>query len=456
MVAAAEEALAECVAAAGGADVLAISLSSAMHGLIGLDADLRPLTPLITWADARAREEARSLRRSGQAAELHARTGVPVHPMSPLTKLMWFARHEPQTLAAARWWVGLKAYLIARLTGTMATELSSASATGLLDLAKRTWSPEAIALTGVSAEQLPQILPTTATLPLAPAAAGRLGLPAGTPVVTGAADGPLGNLGTGALTRGVASLSLGTSGAIRVAVDAPRVDPAGALFCYALTDDIWILGGAISNGGGIVRWAGRSLAPDVQAGAEDPDVAVLELAASVPPASAGLVMLPYVLAERAPLWDPDVPGAYLGVRREHTRAHFVRAAIEGVCLQLRAIVDRLDDIEPVIAVQATGGALRSPLWREILAAMFDRPLRVAGEAEGTALGAAALGLVGIGRAASPADAVAALSDPGAEPAPIEPAPALVATYEQLRATVPRLIGALGAVAEVFATPTRPK
>ena len=131
-----------------------------------------------------------------------------------------------------------------------------------------------------------------------------------------------------------------------------------------------------------MRWAGRSLAPDVQAGAEDPDVAVLELAASVPPGSAGLVMLPYLLAERAPLWDPDVPGAYLGVRREHTRAHFVRAAIEGVCLQLRAILDRLDDIEPVIAVQATGGALRSPLWREILAAMFDRPLRVVGRGRG--------------------------------------------------------------------------
>src|SRR4051794_41015200 len=456
MAAAAEEALAECVATTNGAHVLAISLSTAMHGLLGLDAALRPLTPLITWADARAREQARSLRRSGQAAELHARTGVPVHPMSPLTKLMWFAQHEPQTLAAARWWVGLKAYLIASLTGTLATELSSASATGLLDLDARAWDPEAIALAGVATEQLPEILPTTATLPLAPAVAGRVGLPAGTPVVTGAADGPLGNLGTGALAPGVACLSLGTSGALRIAVDAPRVDPAGALFCYALTDAIWILGGAISNGGAIVRWAGRALAPDVQAGAEDPDGAVLDLAASVPPGSDGLVMLPYVLAERAPLWDPDVPGAYLGVRREHGRAHFVRAAIEGVCLQLRAILGVIDAIEPVTAVQATGGALRSPLWREILAAMFDRPLRVAGEAEGTALGAAALGLVGIGRAASPVDAVAALSGPGTEPPPVEYTPELVATYERLRATVPQLIGALDAVAEIFSATPPPK
>jgi gluconokinase len=449
MVAAAEAALAECVAATNGAEVLAISLSTAMHGLLGLDAALKPLTPLITWADARAREQARHLRQSGQAAELHARTGVPVHPMSPLTKLMWFARHDPQTLAAARWWVGLKAYLIAELTGTLVTELSSASATGLLDLATRAWSPEAIALAGVTAAQLPEILPTTASLPLATAVAGRVGLRAGTPVVTGAADGPLGNLGTGALARGVAGLSLGTSGALRIAIDAPRVDPAGALFCYALTDTIWILGGAISNGGGVVRWAGRSLAPDVQSGAADPDAAVLELAASVPPGSGGLVMLPYLLAERAPLWDPDVPGAYLGVRREHTRAHFVRATIEGVALQLRAILGVLDEIEPVTAIQATGGALRSPLWREMLAAMFARPLRIVGEAEGTALGAAALGLVSIGRAGSPAEAVAALSGPGAEPQPVEYSPELVATYERLGETVPRLIGALDAVAGMF-------
>jgi len=127
----------------------------------------------------------------------------------------------------------------------------------------------------------------------------------------------------------------------------------------------------------------------------------------------------------------------------------VRAAIEGVGLQLRAILGVLEEIEPVTAVQATGGALRSPLWREILAAMFARPLRVVGEAEGTALGAAALGLVGIGRAASPADAVGVLSEPGAEPEPVDCDPELVATYERLAETIPGLIGALDAVVGVF-------
>src|SRR4051794_38567890 len=203
ILAACAEALAECVAATGGADVLAISLSAGMHGLVALDAELRPLTPLITWADARAREEARELRRSDHAADLHARTGVPAHPMTPLAKLMWFARHDPRTLSAARWWVGLKELVVAWLTGTPATELSSASGTGMLDMTTRAWSPDAIALAGVPADRLPAILAPTATLRLASAPAAQIGLVPGTPVVPGAADGPLGNLGTGAIAAGV-------------------------------------------------------------------------------------------------------------------------------------------------------------------------------------------------------------------------------------------------------------
>jgi gluconokinase len=442
------EALAECVAAVGGAEVLAISVSAGMHGLMALDAQRRPLTQLVTWADARSREEARGLRQSGQAAELQAITGAPVHPMTPLTKLMWFRRHDPQTWAAARWWVGLKDHVLLWLTGELVTELSSASSTGLLEMATRTWSARAIDVCGVDAERLPPILPTTATRELTAAAAAQVGLPAGTTVVVGAADGPLGNLGTGATSPGVAGLSLGTSGAVRMAVDRPQVDAGRTLFCYALTDSVWVMGGAISNGGAVLRWAGAELAPDVEG-----DAAVLELAASVPAGSDGLIMLPYLLAERAPLWDPDLPGAYLGLRRDHTRAHMIRAAVEGVCLQMRLIVDRLDEVSPVSALRATGGVFRSALWREVMAAMLGRPIEIAGDAEGTALGAAALGLFAIGRAPTLAAAVEALAGAAGPPAATaEPDPRLVAAYDELRASVRPLIAALDGVAELFEQP----
>ncbi len=444
------QALAECAANVAGAEVLAISVSAAMHGLLGLDCELAPLTPLITWADSRAHEEARELRRSG--SDLHGLTGTPVHPMTPLAKLMWFARHEPQTLARARWWVGLKELVLAWLTGRLVTELSSASGTGMLELATRTWSEAAIAVAGISPRQLPAILPTTAQLPLAATAAQATGLAAGTPVVAGAADGPLGNLGTGAIIPGVAGLSVGTSGAVRMVVTQPGVDDRRTLFCYALTDELWVVGGAISNGGVVVRWAEESLAPDLSVtGAAGRDETLLQLAATAPPGSDGLVMLPYLLAERAPLWDPDLTGAYLGLRRDHTRAHLVRAALEGVCIQMRLILDRLEAVAQVDSVRATGGVFRSALWREVMAAMLARPLEVVGEAEGTALGAAALGLLALGRAATPADAIALLADPSAAPAPqVEAAGELVATYDRLRASIPGLVAELDGIARLFA------
>jgi gluconokinase len=449
IVKAASVALAECVAGAGDADVLAVAVSAAMHGLIGVDSELRPLTPLITWADARAWEEALSLQQSG--LDLQALTGVPVHPMTPLAKLQWFARHEPETLAAARWWVGLKDYLLAWLTGRLVTELSSASGTGLLDMKARSWSTTAIELAGVRAEQLPEILPTTSQFPLDAGAAREVGLRAGTPVVLGAADGPLGNLGTGAIAPGLIGLSLGTSGAARMAVAEPSIDRDRTLFCFALTDSVWVVGGAISNGGNVARWVEQSLTPDVRPAGEGPDQAMLELAAGVPAGSDGVVMLPYLLAERAPLWDPGLRGAFLGLRREHTRAHLVRAALEGVCIQMRLIVDRLDEIAPVHAVRATGGVFRSALWGEVMAAMLARPLQIVGDAEGTALGAAALGLLGLGQTTTLADALALLADPAA-PAPsrIDADPRLIEIYDRLRAGIPRQIRELDRVADLFA------
>src|SRR5690606_16883124 len=246
----------------------------------------------------RAAQEAGELRAAGVAQSVHRESGTPVHPMSPLVKLLWFARNEPELWRRVRFWIDLKAHLLLDLTGRLATELSSASGSGLLSLATRSWSTTALDVCGVAADQLPEILPTTAQLRLRPEVAREVGLPEGTPIVVGAGDGPLGNLGTGAMRPGEVGLSLGTSGAARMIVRAPYVDERGALFCYALTDTHWAVGGAVSNGGNVARWIADAVAPDL---AGDTD-ALLALAASAPPGCDGLVMLPYLLPERAPLW----------------------------------------------------------------------------------------------------------------------------------------------------------
>lgn len=439
------ESLAEVVESLEGDEVIAISCSTAMHGLIGLDADHRPLTPLLTWADSRATAERAELVDQGRADELHRRSGTPVHTMSPLLKLMWFDRHDE---VDARWWLGLKDYVLLALTGELVTELSCASGSGLLDLETRDWSPETLTLAGIEAGQLPPVRATTDSLGLAPHAAARIGLPSGLPVVLGAGDGPLGNLGTGAIRPGVAGLSMGTSGAVRCVVPQPGIDPDGRLFCYALADDRWVVGGPLSNGGIVMRWALDLVGTDLRATAS-PDAALVALAEKVPAGAEGLVMIPYLLAERAPLWQPELPGSVLGLRRHHGRGHLVRAAMEGVAMQLAAIVDALDVLHPVTEVRATGGVFRAPLWGQVIGAVLDRPVHVMAAAEGSSLGAAALGLHAVDGMALE-DALEQLS-PGilgaGEAVAVDPAD--VQTYRTLRRAVPDVIRAQQALLGAF-------
>ncbi len=457
-----QEALRECATRIERAAIVGLSVSAAMHGLMALDADHRPLTRLVTWADNRARLESLSIRESGVAGRLHALTGVPVHPMSPFTKLAWFRIHDPSTWAKATWWVGLKEYLLWWLTGSLVTEVSSASGTGLMDETTLTWSREACDACGVSPATLPAIVSPTAVLRLQVSAARSVGLPDGLPVVAGAADGPLASLGVGAIDHGVAAVSLGTSGAVRVASDQPLGSRSPGLFSFALTESKWIVGGAVSNGGVVLRWAADALGeplpgehsgpyadhsgPDPQR--SDPET-MLQLASTAPPGSDGLVMLPYLLPERSPLWDPDLPGAYLGLRKDHTRAHLVRAAMEGVCLHISLVVDEVETAMGIAEVRATGGAFRSQLWRDLLAASLRRRIQVSGDAEGTARGAAALGLFALGEASSLEEATERLS-PSATSVVVEPLADLVKAMTEVRARVPYLAGRLAPMLECIA------
>jgi gluconokinase len=408
----------------GGADVVGLSLSAAMHALIALDAHDHPLTRLITWADTRASAHARRLR--AERPELHDRTGTPIHMMAPLAKLAWFAESEPETFAAARRWVGVKELVVARLTGTWALDHSTASGTGLLNLEALDWDREALAAAGIGPERLAALVPATERLALRPDVAAELGLEV--PLVVGAADGPLANLGVGAVEPGVAACSIGTSGALRLMVDRPAVDRARRLFCYALTPGRWVVGGATSNGGVVLQWAGAALAPDL---GEHAEAQLIALAEEVPPGSEGLLMLPYLLSERAPLWGAPASGAYVGLARHHRRGHLVRAALEGVCQQLALVLDSLRDAgNEVRELRATGGFARSSVWRRMLADVLGAEIGFPTAHEGSAFGAALLGMEALGLVES-IDVAAGLVEVGEV---IAPDPAAAAVYAELRPT----------------------
>ncbi|WP_238453055.1 gluconokinase [Micromonospora sp. ATA51] len=375
--------------------IAGLSFSTAMHSLIGLDADGNPLTPSVTWADSRASGQAERLRAAPSGLALHRRTGTPVHPMAPLPKLVWFAEQQPRLFERVAHWVGIKDYVLLRLAAALVTDHSVASATGLMDIHRLAWDPEALGVAGITEEQLPQLVPTTTVLPgLTAEAAAATGLPAATPLVVGAGDGPLANLGLGAVKPGVVACSIGTSGAMRVAVERPAVDPLGGVFCYALTENRWVVGGAINNGGIVLQWAGDALAPELGEHAEEE---LLELAARAPVGSGGLIMLPYLLSERAPHWSALPRGAYVGLTHGHRREHLVRAALEGVCQQLALVLGSVRAAgNEVREIRGSGGFARSPLWRQILADALGMPVRFPAGHEGSSFGAALLGMQALG------------------------------------------------------------
>jgi gluconokinase len=388
---------------AAGRSVVGVAFSSAMHSLIALAADGSPLTPSVTWADGRAAAQARRLRETNEWLTLHRRTGTPVHPMSPLVKLLWFREQQPDIWQRAAHWVGIKEYVLSRLAGLLAVDESIASATGLYGLVARDWDAEALDLVGLRPEQLPALHATTDVVARLGADVAAWGLAAGTPIVIGASDGVLANLGVNAVAPGVAACSIGTSAAIRGVVRAPSVDEQGRVFCYVLVPGRWVVGGATNNGGNVLRWLGRVAGTDLA----NPDSGLTELAATVPPGAEGLLMLPYLSGERAPRWAGAPRGAFLGLTQRHTRAHLARAALEGVCLQLALVLDAMGAAGlELTELRATGGFARSPFWRQLLADVLGTAIGFPASEQGSAAGAALLGHVALGNLRSVDDAAA--------------------------------------------------
>ncbi len=386
----------------GGAKVSGVAFSAAMHSLIGLDPEGRPLTPLITFADNRASEQARRIKQEMDGPAIHRRTGTPIYPMSPLAKLLWFAEEAPDTFWRAARWVSIKEYVLFRLFGEFVVDHSIASATGLFGLERLHWDEEVLRLLGLPEEKLSHPVTTTHVMVgLGREVAARLGLDPKIPFVVGASDGTLANLGVGAVEPGVFACSIGTSGAVRAVIPHPELDEEGRIFCYALTEDMWVVGGPINNGGIAFRWVRDDMFPDLKEAAlkdgKDPYNLLSELAGRAEVGSGGLVFLPYLTGERAPHWNADASATFFGLTLRHRREHLVRAVLEGVTYQMYAVARVLEEVagEPE-EVRATGGFARSALWRQIMADVFGREILFPESHESSCWGAALLCMKALG------------------------------------------------------------
>ncbi len=284
--------------------------------------------------------------------------------------------------------------------------MAGGSGTALFDLSRRTWSPEILEALDID----PELCPPTFEGPevtgvVSSDAASSTGLMAGTPVVGGGGDQSANAVGVGALDSGVVALSLGTSGVVFAASEAPAIDSRARVqaFCHAVPDR-WHMMGVMLSAAGSLRWFRDTLAPGT--GFDD----LVRRAAEVPPGSEGLLFLPYLTGERTPHPDPEARGAFVGLTVGHDLPHMTRAVLEGVAFGLRDGLDLMLDsgVAKPESIRASGGGTRSPLWRQILADVLDARIDIVSTEEGAAYGAALLASVGAGVFATAGSAVDAL------------------------------------------------
>ncbi|MFO7257403.1 MAG: gluconokinase [Bacteroidota bacterium] len=386
------EAFVECIRATVarlGKAPVAIGFSTAMHSVIALDNSGRPLRKMLTWADSRCAPYARTLRELEDARELYEKTGTAIHAMSPLVKLVWLREREPETFRKAARFVSIKEYIWHRLFGVYEMDYSAASGTGLMDILQRQWNPKSLEIAGIGEHQLSTLVPThhkrndlrkelQEVLPLTP-----------TPwFVVGGGDGCLANLGSNAITPGVACLTIGTSGAVRIASPTPRYNFSSMTFNYILDEDTYICGGPINNGGVILQWYLRDLLGKTPAALTD-YTTYLSKAASIPPGARGLIFLPYLMGERAPVWDSRVSGAFFGITNEHKQEHFTRALIEGISFALYQVANVLREVGGEIKqINASGGFVHSSEWLQILTDIFGIPVYRSNLEDASSIGAA--------------------------------------------------------------------
>ena len=375
-------------------DAAAVSFSCAMHSLILVGEDGKPLTRAMTWADRRSEAYAAALKGSEQGRRLYRQTGTPIHAMSPLCKLLWLKDRQPELFRKAAKFISIKEYIWWRFLGKYQVDHSLASATGLFDIRELGWSAEALELTGIRADRLSAPVPTTHRETELISTWRTMGFRPGTPWVIGASDGCLANLGTGAVRPGATALTIGTSGAVRMAALAPADDPQERLFSYILAEGRYISGGATNNGGNAVQWYADLVSGNHDAGALDE---LTRSAEGVAAGADGLIFLPYLLGERAPVWDAEARGVFFGVRAVHGRAHFTRAVLEGISYGLRQIGASLEEtIGPMEQIYASGGFTRNKNWLQLIADIFQIRVGVTAQADASAIGAAMLAWVAVG------------------------------------------------------------
>ena len=390
------------------ADVAAVGLSGQMHGSVFLDAEGQVVRPALLWNDQRTVAE---------AAEIEAKAGgreglvrlVANRALVGFTapKVLWVRQHEPANWDRVRQILLPKDYIRYKLSGTYATEVSDASGTLFLDVANRRWSRELLGLLDLDPALLPECFEShEVSAVVGEIGSKETGLKPGTKIVGGAGDQPAGAVGNGIVRPGVVSATMGTSGVVFAHAPEPGFDPLGRLQrgCHAVPG-AWCVMGVVLSAGGSLQWYRNQLAQAqveaARAQGLDPYELINDQAAMAGPGAEGLFFLPYLTGARAPYYDSDAKGAWVGLTVRHGRPHLVRSILEGASYAMRDSLELIREMGVTIEqIRVSGGGARSSFWRQIQADIYGVDVHTVNATEGPAFGVALLAMVGAGAFAS--------------------------------------------------------
>ncbi len=371
-----------------GYTVVSVAFSASMHSLLCIDKNGVPLGNAITWADTRGQKEAKELNNTPLGDALYKATGTPIHPMSPLIKLAWLKNHDKEKFDQTDKFLSIKTYIIQQLTGEYVIDYSLASATGLLNIHTLDWEAEALKYAGITADKLPKLVPIFySKFKLRKAYQTSLGLSAKTKVIVGSSDGCMAALGAGIWGEKKATITIEDSGAIRIVGKQVLQDDQQRFFNYLLTKDCFISGGPTNNGGVIFDWFAHQFgdfkkAFDMEHCMEN----LINDASKVQPGAEGLIFLPYLLGERAPIWNANARGAYFGINIKHEQRHFIRATIEGILYAVYSIGKTLLEHRKIESLSINGSFATIPFCAQMIADIFNKPVQISKNTDSTSLG----------------------------------------------------------------------
>ncbi|MGE5106446.1 MAG: gluconokinase [Sphingobacteriales bacterium] len=373
--------------------IKSICFSAAMHSIMAVDQYGKPLTPLMLWADTRSFDEADDIKYGNDASAIYQRCGTPIHPMLPLTKIKWLKKNEREIFSATYKFISVKEYITYQLIGKYVIDYSIASATGMFDIYELRWNETALWNAGIRQELLSEPVTTTwYTDKWTETTKAELNLPANILLVIGSSDGCMSNVGSGIIPNKDLALTIGTSAAVRITSDKPFPDATESIFNYILSNNLFISGGASNNGGIVLQWLKDFFKDDKLTESN-----IIEKAFTVEPGCEGLIILPYLLGERAPVWDAHAKSIVHGLQLHHRREHFCRAMIEGIVMNLYSIAEKIIHQQPSIKkIIASGGFVQSAEWLQLVSDVFNLPVCAVEAADASAIGAALWGGISLG------------------------------------------------------------